>query len=153
MSGLARTNDFLLTSATLMVGPQAKAFDLNEAEHSLGLVKNVQVSAEQSFVDLPQGTQGLVVASVNTQNTVRISAEVYEYTARNLAYGAGLDGSDTAYNPITETYELGTAIVGGANNVSLPLAAGDGTAFAAGDWVVLAEEGTDKTYVDRKSVV
>jgi hypothetical protein len=149
MSGEAKTNDFLLTNATLMVGPSADVFDLIPTTHSLGLVKNVQVSVEQSFVELTQGVQAQVVASVNTQNTAKISAEIYEYTARNLAYGAGLDGSPSTYDPITDTYALGSAITGGPSNVTLPLGTGDGADFAAGDWVLMQTTDSDDVYVGK----
>lgn len=137
MAGEAKTNEFLLTTATIMLGPPAKVFELTPDLHSVGLVKNVQTSSDTSFTELTQGIQAQVVASVNTGNQARISAEVYEYTARNLAYGAQLDGSDAAYAPIVNTSTLKTAITVGGNTVALNT--GQGSDWGPDDWLVIQD--------------
>lgn len=148
MAGEAKTSEFLLTTATVMIGPRDKVMELTPDEHSIGLVKNVQANAETGFTELTQGIQAQVVASVNTSNQTRISAEVYEYTARNIAYGAQLDGTDTKYDQITEQYALATAITTGG--VSVALTAGSGADFSPGDFLVLQDlNAPDRVHVGK----
>lgn len=151
MPGEARTSEFLLSTATLMIGPRASVMELVPAKHSLGLIKNVQVSQEMGYTELTQGVNNAVVASVNTSAVPRISGEVYEYSARNLAYGAGLDGSDTAYDPIvTQTTLSANLTVTSGNKGSLVLATGGAVAagFAAGEYGVLQDlNAPDKVHV------
>lgn len=137
MAGEAKTSTFLLSSATIMIGPRDKLMGLTPDLHSIGLVKNVQVTTDPSTVVLNQGTQNTEVAAVVTGNQARIACEVYEYTARNLAYGSLLDASGAEYDPIVDTYALGSAIASGGTTVAL--ATGDGADFSAGDFFVLAD--------------
>lgn len=137
-TGMARTSEFLLSTATVMIGPSAKVYELTPADHSLGLIKNIQVTTDMSMTELTQGTQNTVVSSVTTQVQSRISGEVFEYTARNLAYGAGLDASNPAeYVSNTSTFNLATAITSGGTSVAL--AAGQGSTFNVGDFVILQD--------------
>lgn len=92
MQGAALTNDFMLGSATIMLGAQADLFNLM-TEQSVGLVKNVSFTSKPTFADLTQGVQNSLVYSVMNGNTNSVSAEMYEYTPQNLAYGLSLDGS------------------------------------------------------------
>lgn len=148
MAGEAKTTEFLLSTATLMIGPQSKVMELNPTDHSLGLIKNVQVTADMGFTELTQGVNAQVVSSVNTSNNTKISGEVYEFTARNLAYGAGLDGSAAAYDAITSSFTLATAISNGSSTVVL--GTGGGASFAAGDFVVLQDTAnTDRLHVGK----
>lgn len=138
MAGEARTSEFLLSTATLMVGPCDKVMELTPADHGLGLIKNVQVGTDMSMTELTQGLQNTVVASVTTSVQSRVSAEVYEYSAKNLAYGAGLDASGaSAFAPITTSYALASAISSGGTTVAL--ATGQGADFNVGDFVVLQD--------------
>lgn len=139
MAGEAKTNAFLLSTATVMIGPRASLMGLTPALHSIGLVKNVQVTSEPSNVALTQGLQNVEVSSVSTGSASRISAEIYEYSARNLAYGAGLDATGTSYDePVTpQSAQLATAITTGG--VSVVLATGDGADFSVGDFAVLQD--------------
>lgn len=82
MTGLAKSSEFLLSSATVMIGPMADLKKLNPAAHSIGLVKNMAVNIETSKTELTQGLSNDVVASVITGNTVTVAGEVYEYTAK-----------------------------------------------------------------------
>lgn len=93
MAGEARTDLFLLATATVMVGPRANVLELTPSEHSLGLVHNFRVSTEPEFVELGQGVKNDIVSSVTVNEAVRVSMEAYEYTSKNLAYAMGLDGS------------------------------------------------------------
>lgn len=148
MPGEARTSEFLLSTATVMVGPRAKVFELTPELHSIGLVKNVQVSSDIGFVELGQGVQNQVVASVNNSVSTKISAEVYEYTARNMAYGAGIDASGADFDPILTQYALTTAIAAGAQT-KIPMASG-GVDFSAGDFVVMQDTNIpDRVFVGK----
>ncbi|MGH6957626.1 MAG: hypothetical protein ACREEW_13255 [Caulobacteraceae bacterium] len=141
--GDAKTAEFLLSTATLMIGPQADVMALNPTDHSLGLVKNVTAEYSPTFVELTQGITAQTVMSVNTASQSKISAEVYEYNATNLAYGAGLDGSTVSTPNPLKSYALETAIAGGG--VSVALVAGKGADWAIGNYGVLA----DTTQPDR----
>lgn len=139
MAGEAKTSAFLLSTATVMIGPRASLMALTPALHSIGLVKNVQVTTEPANVTLTQGLQNVEVSSVSTGNPARISAEIYEYTARNLAYGAGLDATGVAYDePVTpQSSTLATAIAAGG--VTVVLTAGGGTPYVVGDFLVMQD--------------
>jgi hypothetical protein len=133
MAGEALTNKFMLGSATVMIGPQADLMDLNPADHSLGLVKNFSVSGQPQFTDLRQGVKNQLVASVLTENTVRASMEVYEYTGRNLGYALTLDGADYPAPTVTSLVDTATTGSGAVVDVT----AGDGANFTAGDYILL----------------
>lgn len=135
MAGEARTNAFLLQTATLMIGAQSDLFNLNESAHSVGLVKNIQISTEPSYTELTQGVKNNIVDSVMTKNVSRATMEVYEYTAKNLMYALGLDGSSltttgTDYAPTADVAPAAT---------TLTVATDVTTTFAAGDWVEIAQ--------------
>lgn len=148
MAGEAKTTEFLLSTATVMIGPQSKVMELNPTDHGIGLVKNIQVTADLGFTELSQGVNAQVVSSVNTSNNTKISGEIYEFSARNLAYGAGLDGSVTAYDPLTSSFTLASAVTTGG--ATLPLSVGSGASFAAGDYVVIQDTvNTDRLHVGK----
>lgn len=139
MPGAARTKSFMLSTATVMVGPQADLMKLNPAEHSLGLVKNFQMSADPTFVELTQGIKNTVVMSVKNGEGIKCSFEAYEYTLRNLAYGAGYDASGTAFDPNDTIWVTDTDIVTN-NTITIP---SDVTAtLAVGDYIFL-QKGVD----------
>lgn len=147
MAGEAKTSEFLLSTATVMVGPMSKVMELSPALHSIGLVKNVQVKTTPKFVDLTQGVNAQVVFSVNTELQSKITSEVFEYTGANLAYAAGLDGSAVT-SPAQTSCSLATAVsVGGA---SLILATGSVAllALVTGSYVVVSD-GADKCHVGK----
>lgn len=140
MAGEARTSDFLLSTATLMIGPQAQVMELSPALHSIGLVKNVQLVTEPTFVSLTQGVTAVEVASVQTATPARVSSEVYEYTARNLAYGANIDATGTGFAPNVTSFSLATAITTGGTSVVL--GTGQGATFNVGDFFVIQDLST-----------
>lgn len=94
MAGEAKTTDFNIGVATVMLGDMAQVEDLTPKEHSIGLVKNFTTSATDSYVDLTQGIQNDVVWSEKTGSETTATMEVYEYTAKNISYALGLDGRD-----------------------------------------------------------
>lgn len=139
MAGEARTSEFLLSTATLMIGPRKGVMELTPDDHSLGLIKNVQVSADLGFTELTQGVQNIPVASVNTSNTSKISAELYEFSAPNLAYGAGLDGA--TFETKTDSFALAAdTTVAAGNAAKLTLAVGSGAKLGAGDYIVIQDQ-------------
>ena len=140
MAGSAKTNQFMIGDATIMVGPMASVFDLMPDKHSLGLTKNLAVRVETGSVDLTQGIAQVPIFSIQNQFNASGACEVYEYTARNLAYGLGLDASGTGFDPAagsTGPFLLTTPAA--AASTSVELATGGGTSFAVGDWVVLQQ--------------
>jgi hypothetical protein len=147
MPGDAKTTQVLLSTATLMVGPSANVMSLNPATHSIGLVKNVRVQTDMGFTDLTQGINNTIIMSVQTKFDAKIMAEVFEYTANNLAYAAGLDGS-TFTTPTAASYSLVTAI--SAGGTSVVLSTGAGTDFSPGDYVILQDTlVTDRLFVGK----
>jgi hypothetical protein len=147
MAGEAKTSQFLLSAGTLMIGPYANLYSLNPAAHSIGLVKNVQVNSEQGLVELTQGVLNQIVYSVPNSVNVRVSAEVYEYTARNLAYAAGIDASGDSYNTDANSYTLDANIAANANLANINV-----TPFSNGDWVAIQNANDDVVHVTRVTV-
>lgn len=143
MAGEAKTNSFMLGSATVMIGPQADLFTLAPSTHSIGLVKNFTSSSEPQYTDLTQGVKNTIVASVMTSNRVRAQMEVYEYTAKNIAYALGLNGS--SLTPIAASTTTSAAVTANATTVTVSTAAG----LAANDWVMIQEGTDDKVFYRR----
>lgn len=141
MAGAAKTSKFLFSTATVLVGPQSSFLTLNANAHSIGLVKNVTVDASPSMTELTQGIMNDLVDSQVTAMDVKVSCEVYEYTARNLAYGLMLDGSLAKFDDVVSTtYSLAGAVNAAATTFTV---ATDQTAkFTAGSYAFL-QEGTD----------
>ena len=144
MAGFAKTNQVLLSTATVMVGPMEDLHELNPAQHSLGLVKNVTLTTDFEQRELTQGIRNDVVMSVTVNDGSRLAFEVYEYTLRNLAYAAGLDGSGVEYDPIAPTY--GTATAPSGTTVEL---SGAPTGISAGDYIYLQAGGDDFVHIGR----
>jgi len=143
MAGEAKTNAFMLGSATVMLGPQADLFTLAPSTHAIGLVKNFTISAEPSYTDLTQGVKNSIVYSVMTGNTVRAQMEVYEYTSKNIAYALGLNGSSLA--AIAATTTLSAAVIAAATSITVT----SPTGLTAGSWISI-QEGTDDKIFYRK---
>lgn len=147
MAGTAKTSKFMLGSASLMIGAQANLYDLSPT-NSLGLVKNISITSDPTFTDLTQGTKNTVVYSMLTGSPVKISAEVYEYTAANLAYGLSLDGS--SLTSLTAAGVTSAIIAGGTTpTTQVPLV--DASMFAANDNILISD-GTDDNLLPRKIV-
>jgi hypothetical protein len=148
MAGEAKTNKFLIGEATLMVGPMASVFDLQPTAHSLGLVKNLAVAVETGNVELTQGIENVPIFSVQNQFNPSASCEVYEYTARNLSYGLGLDASGVAFDEPAASgpYTLNTLVAAAAT--SIVLATGQGATFVVGDSVIM-QVGEDVIYTGK----
>lgn len=122
MLGSAKTDNFMLGTAGVMLGRQEDLFNLTE-KHALGLVKNVTVKTTPGFVELRQGIKNTLAYSMMNSNAVSITAEMYEYTVSNLAYSLSLDGSKFA--PQSAATTLGAIYVA-------PVAAAPGLPIAMG---------------------
>lgn len=143
MAGENKTNKFMLGTCTVMVGPMADLYDLNPAEHSLGLVKNFTTTTEAEYTELTQGVTNVQVASVKTASNTNCSMEVFEYTASNLAYALGLDGT-FATKTVVSTVDA--EVTSGSD---FDVASGDGANFAVGDDIIIINDNVDD-FVVRK---
>lgn len=139
MPGLAKTDNFMLGTATVMIGPVADLYDLNPTEHSIGLVKNFAATSEPSYTELTQGVKNNIVHSVLTSNPVRCSMEVYEYTASNLLYALGLDGSDAE---VTATTAVNGAVDGGSPTANDFVVDSD-SGLAIDDYIMIINDAED----------
>jgi hypothetical protein len=149
MPGSARTQSFMLSTATVMIGPMADLYNLNKDAHSLGLAKNVVVSSEPSFIELTQGIRNQVVMSVKNNDGLKCSFDVSEFSLRNLAYAAGLDASGATYDPITVQHVTAGAAAPAATTV---LVATDVTAqYPVGEWIWLQDGFDDKVHIAKIS--
>lgn len=143
MPGRAKTDSFLLSTATVMLGAQADLYSLNNS-HALGLVKNVTMTSEVSMTALTQGITNDEVFSMKTGDSARIAMEVFEYTAKNLAYAAGLPGAETVASQ-DATAVTSASIAPAATTLTV---AGDVTTdFSAGDWVAIKSGQEDHLHI------
>lgn len=151
MIGGNNTDLFNIGSATVMFGPMEKVLELTPEEHSVGLVKNFQLSSETTETTLTQGIRNTEVDSQITGVTSTMTAEVYEYTAANLAYAAQLDGSKYTTKG---SYVLESNVNGGESATKISIEAdSDITAkLPAGTLLQLQSTSTedyDKVYIAR----
>ncbi len=141
MPGVAVSNEFLLSSATVMVGPMADLFKLNVATHSLGLCKNVSFKTEFGQVQLGQGIMNTPVATVKNSAKATVTAEIFEYTGTNIAYGLGLDGTQIVTS--VAACALATTITGvdatPVTTVVLTSATDNHTSFPQGAWIMIQD--------------
>lgn len=141
MAGEARTQSFLLGSGTVMIGAVADLYNLTPTKHSIGLVKNFQVTAEPNYIDLTQGVKATIIFQVKTANPVKAQCEVYEYTAQNMAYALGLEGLNIL-SPVA-TYVLAAPIVGSTTTPVATLSLDGGSTpppiFPAGSWFCIQD--------------
>lgn len=112
------TNQFNIGVSTLMIGPMDKVKDLTPEEHSVGLIKNLTLTSETNEVTLTQGLRNSQVDSQVTGVTTQVTTDVYEYTAKNIAYAAQLAGENFS---LTGNYELNAAITGGVSATTVVL--------------------------------
>lgn len=148
MYGLANTNRFMLGAATLLLGPQADLFNLTRADHSVGLIKNFALTAEPSFTELTQGVRNTVVFSVMTGHAVRGSAELYEFTAKNLAYTAQMNGAQFVADTNIETTT--SAAIDGTTTPVTSVAVVAATGLAVDDWILIQNPANPDDAVPRK---
>lgn len=146
MAGEAKSIDFLVGTATIMLGAQADLRDFRPESHSIGLVKNVKLMAEASYIELTQGIRNSVVHSIKTGEPVRASSEVYEFNASNWAYALGFNGYSVNQTELTTTVTTAVASSpSGTGTFDVAATAG----YVVGDYVMV-QVGYDDTVIPRK---
>lgn len=148
MAGFAKTDQFVLSTATVMVGELEDLYELNPVDHTLGLVKNFTVTADPTFTELTQGIQNDVVMSVKTGDGLRGTFEAYEYTIRNMAYAAGVAGYESKYAESTGTFTSAT----GTSGTSV-VCAEPPTGIVAGSWISIQSGIDDVVHVGKVTSV
>lgn len=146
MAGAAKTKNFMLSTATVMIGPPEDLHKLNPDAHSLGLVKNFQMSADPTYIELSQGIKNATVMSVKSNDGIKCSFEVYEYTAKNLAYAAGLDGSSMISTAAMKTIWIASAAYAKAGK-TIEVSSDITSDLGAGDYVFLQNGVDDKVHI------
>ena len=147
MPGLALTNEFMLGTATVMIGAADDLYDLNPDEHSIGLVKNFTCTSEPAYTELTQGVKNTIVHSTLTANPIRATMEAYEYTAKNFAYALGLEGAETlAVNTVETTL---SAPVDGGSPAQVELEVTSATGLTVGAYIMIIVDSEDH-FVVRK---
>ena len=146
MAGEAQSINFAVGTATIMLGAPADLRNFTPATHSIGLVKDVKIMAEASYIKLTQGVRNSVVHSIKTGEPVSMGAAIYEYNAKNWTYALGFAGYDVALTAAS-TY-VTTAVAAnpaGEDTVDVTSAA----SFNVGDYVML-QVGTDDQVYPRR---
>lgn len=147
MAGEAKTSAFMLGTATVMLGAMADLMTLNDT-HSVGLVKNATFKSTPGFTDLTQGVKNQLVYSVMTSNDVGVTAEMYEYTSKNLSYSAGLDGSKIVAAPAGTTVKTAVAApVDPATEGPTAVVLDADGGIVAGDYVFITPAGTQNVLI------
>ncbi|CCV12935.1 hypothetical protein [Mesorhizobium sp. STM 4661] len=145
MAGTARTDRFLLSTATVMVGALADLHSFQPNTHSIGLVKNFTLTSDPGYVELTQGIKNTVVMSIRNQDGIKAACEVYEYTVRNLAYAAGLDASGVSFDPMPAMWISSGAAAPAA--VVITVASDITSNLAAGDYIFLQDGIDDSVHI------
>lgn len=139
--GTAQTGRFQFSTATLCLAPMAQQKAIHPQLHSVGLIKNVKVDATPSKVDLTQGPMNDVVSTVVNGMPITVSGEVYEFTAKNLAYGLSLDPA--AIVDMAAPVGITGAVAANATTATAAVATG----LAIGDWGYLQDGLDDQVHV------
>lgn len=145
MAGSAKTKNFLLSTATVMIGKPEDVHKLNPVEHSLGLVKNFNMTADPTYVELTQGVKNSVVMSVKNGDGLKCAMEIYEYTVRNLGYAAGLDASGVEFDQSNEIWLASAAYASAGKTITV--STDITTKLKAGDYVFLQNGQDDKVHI------
>ncbi|BAQ50290.1 hypothetical protein [Methylobacterium aquaticum] len=143
--GTAKTGRFHFSTATLCIAPMLEQKAINPLTHSVGLVKNVRVEVTPSKVDLTQGIQNDVVASVTNGMPITGSGEVYEYTAKNFAYGLSQDPAGLV--DMGEPSAVSGPVASGATSVTVAGLVG----AAPGKWIYIQENLDDQIHIAKLS--
>lgn len=139
MAGFAKTDNFLLSTATVMIGLPAELNDLNPDDHAIGLVKNFTFTSDPAYTELTQGAKGSIVFSTLTSNPVKATMEAYEYTAPNLLYSLGLDGSQASAPATPTTLTASVSASPAVNSIHVTSATG----MSIGKYVLIEVDAID----------
>lgn len=149
MAGEAKTNAFMLGTATVMLGDREDLFDFTPANHSIGLVKNFNLTVDQSYTDLGQGLTNQTVFSVKTGSKVMATMEAYEYTGKNLTYALGMEG-----------FSAGVAITASSSIIGTPTPTTTGFTMSGalaglivGDYIKIQTGNNDQVLVRKVATI
>ena len=149
MAGEAKTNAFMLGTATVMLGDREDLFDFTPANHSIGLVKNFNLTVDQSYTDLGQGLTNQTVFSVKTGSKIMATMEAYEYTGKNLTYALGMEG-----------FSAGVAITASSSIIGTPSPTATGftmsgalAGLAVGDYIKIQTGNNDQVLVRKVATI
>lgn len=148
MAGEARSDNFMLGTATVMMGRPEELYNLNPADHSVGLVKNFSLQNQTEKATLNQGVTNDEVFAVTVGSPVNGSFEMYEFTDQNLAYALSLDGSGISPTP-GEAHETTGSVSFSGGTVTLSLVDGVGQDIQEQMYVSLRSPSTDNIIVGR----
>jgi len=140
MAGEAKTTALMLGTATVMLGDPVALFNFAPSTHSIGLVKNFNLTVDQSYTELTQGVQNQVVFSVKTGNKVMATMEAYEYTGKNLTYALGMEGFSAAAEVTAST-----TVAPLATTTSIPVLSATG--ITIGDYIKIQTGTNDQVFV------
>lgn len=140
MAGEAKTTALMLGTATVMLGDPVDLFNFAPSTHSIGLVKNFNLTVDQSYTELTQGVQNQVVFSVKTGNKVMATMEAYEYTGKNLTYALGMEGFSAAAEVTAST-----TVAPLATTTSIPVLSATG--ITIGDYIKIQTGTNDQVFV------
>lgn len=135
----AKTSRFVFGTASIMIGPMEDALKLAPKTHSFGLTKEVNIEHDKNYVTLGQGARQDVIESFCNEENFTVTANVYEFSPRNMAYAAGLDG-----NNFTETQEYTTVLEAPSGNtvkLAQPI-----VGIEAGDFIMLQEGASEHVF-------
>lgn len=148
MAGEAQSINFAVGTATIMLGAPADLRNFTPATHSIGLVKDVKIMAEASYIKLTHGVRNSVVHSIKTGEPVSMGASIYEYNAKNWTYALGFAGYDVALTAASTNVTTAVAAnPAGEDTVDVASAA----YFNVGDYVMLQVGTDDRVYPRRVS--
>ena len=149
MAGEAKTNAFMLGTATVMLGDREDLFDFTPANHSIGLVKNFNLTVDQSYTDLGQGLTNQTVFSVKTGSKIMATMEAYEYTGKNLTYALGMEG-----------FSAGVAITASSSIIGTPSPTATGFTMSGalaglivGDYIKIQTGNNDQVLVRKVATI
>lgn len=146
MAGEARSINFAVGTATIMLGAPADLRNFTPTTHSIGLVKDVKIMAEASYIKLAQGVRNSIVHSIKTGEPVSMGASIYEYNAKNWTYALGFAGYDVALTAASTNVTTALAAnPAGEDTVDVATAA----SFNVGDYVMI-QVGTDDEVYPRR---
>jgi hypothetical protein len=153
MAADAKTTNFMLGVAEVMLGNVNELYDLNPVTHGIGLVKNFTCEATKDRTDLTQGRTNDIVFSMTTSSTTKCNMEVYEYSVSNMAYALGLQGGAVTVasgDALTTTGSVAFS----SGSVSLSFADGTGLQTPiVGDYVSLRNPNSENILMGKVSAV
>lgn len=139
MAGEAKTTALMLGTATVMLGDPVDLFNFAPSTHSIGLVKNFNLTVDQSYTELTQGVQNQVVFSVKTGNKVMATMEAYEYTGKNLTYALGMEGFSAAAEVTASTTVVSATLT--------DLTVISSTGITAGNYIKIQTGTNDRVFI------